>query len=529
MSDVKREIQFFDSMTFDKRLDGFAYLRKNCFRSGTKGLYPSHDFENIGLAVPAGYKVVYMDADSTSADGSTSDGLIVIEDIFNDIVKFYKTRTGDLVTTVNSAIFHGAARDDDYFLHAVLEVSGTEKLYMGSGSGMGDQGSISATGANTIFGKFDGLNLYWTEPSTGSKIYRSAPQSTTFTEVFTNVGLNPIDFDFYGNQMVLFGEDTYGKDTYILFWDKSNTTLFSKRIIEKNSRFLAGGVVDGRLLLVKLVGNSTNKKEHSGKLVVAAYDGEKFVEINSIKIEGSSTVRTRSKANQAIGNGVMVFCVTSNQDDRDDLYKNWLFKVYADGSIETMWASDDVSPMIPAVGYDEILFVESNLDFSGTYQDLTQVIRSNKDDSTAYADTEAFTTTEYITNFLNNPYNFHKLDSFTVAFEKLFEQTDAGASPATGEELDVYFRVSSRDDWTQLMNVTVEKVKDNVNVNRDQSTEYASDTLGLPEQRYTVTILPDESPLPEFNEIQFKFVSKRGFSLIGAWYGYSYLSRNTLE
>ena len=80
------------------------------------------------------------------------------------------------------------------------------------------------------------------------------------------------------------------------------------------------------------------------------------------------------------------------------------------------------------------------------------------------------------------------------------------------------------------MNVTVEKVKDNVNARRDQSTEYASDTLGLPEQRYMISKMPDgETALPEFNEIQYKFVSKRGFSIIGAWYKYSSLTRNTFD
>lgn len=93
--------------------------------------------------------------------------------------------------------------------------------------------------------------------------------------------------------------------------------------------------------------------------------------------------------------------------------------------------------------------------------------------------------------------------------------------------LDVYFRVSERDPFTFLGTITPDIVIANVNQRKDQTGE--GETTGLTEQIFHFTKMPDGSSLPEFNEIQYKFVSKRGFSIIGAWHEYDYLSRNTMN
>lgn len=92
------------------------------------------------------------------------------------------------------------------------------------------------------------------------------------------------------------------------------------------------------------------------------------------------------------------------------------------------------------------------------------------------------------------------------------------------ETLQLYYRTSDREDWTLLGEVTAEKVIANVNKRIDQTT-----TIPVPEQRYQITKMPDGSALPEFNEIQFKFKSLHGFSVIGAWFEYSYITRNVLK
>lgn len=93
--------------------------------------------------------------------------------------------------------------------------------------------------------------------------------------------------------------------------------------------------------------------------------------------------------------------------------------------------------------------------------------------------------------------------------------------------LEIYYRVSERDDFVLLGTITPEIVRENVNQRKDMSGE--GETTGISEQLFHITKLPDGSSLPEFNEIQFKFVSKRGFSVMAAWYEYDYLSRNDLN
>lgn len=91
-----------------------------------------------------------------------------------------------------------------------------------------------------------------------------------------------------------------------------------------------------------------------------------------------------------------------------------------------------------------------------------------------------------------------------------------------GEKLEVYYRTSDREDWKLLGVVTPELVIENVNKRIDME-----DDIPLPMQRYQITKLPNQDALPEFNEIQFKFRSYNGFSMIGCWFEYDYVTRNT--
>ena len=111
-----------------------------------------------------------------------------------------------------------------------------------------------------------------------------------------------------------------------------------------------------------------------------------------------------------------------------------------------------------------------------------------------------------------NPYNEHTLTAISLSFEKLFN----------AEELDIYYRTSDKESFVLLANITRQKVKDNANKRKDHST--ADPT---PSQRYQITKMPDGTALPELKEIQFKFVSKKGFSIIGSRSEYDYITRNT--
>lgn len=511
MSDVKREIEFANSMALDKRNADFAYLRKKCFPAGTKGLFPAVDFaaRNPSQATLASKSLM----DILGSDEDSFDIKAIVEDGSN--LRFYDLGSNSESNTSLSSVSYecGAMGNDGIHI-----VASNDQVYKVQHVNSNITSLATFTDATPELGLFDGLYYWWVSRN---EIYRQLGSAAP-TTAFNNIGVTPLFAGFYNDQMVIYAQE--GADIIVLFWDKSDADLFDKRVLIKNARLIAGGVVDGRVLLVKAVGNGQNPKEFKSRLVVCGFDGEKFVEMNSIKCD--SSIDYEDITGIDTGSERMIFSVTSNIDTANtDLYQNFIFEVRSDGSIEVIDQPDTTTygdVHIVRMFYDNIVYAHRG---SGAQAPLIVRQYTTDDD---YEDYELFTETTHVTNFLNNAYNYHKLDSFAVAFEKLYEQTDPAASPATGEELDVYYRVSERDDWTLLMNVTVEKVKNNVNANRDQSVEYASDSLGLPEQRYLITEMPDGSPLPEFNEIQFKFVSKRGFTVIGAWYGYSYLSRNTL-
>lgn len=92
------------------------------------------------------------------------------------------------------------------------------------------------------------------------------------------------------------------------------------------------------------------------------------------------------------------------------------------------------------------------------------------------------------------------------------------------ERLEIFYRVSDRLPWTLLGEITATKMIANVNKRIDQEG-----VVPVPEQRYQFTKLPNGDALPSFNEIQFKFKSYNGFSIIGAWFEYDYITRQTLK
>lgn len=512
MSDVKREINFADSMHIDKRNADFAYLRKNCFKARTKGLYPAQDFYQ---EQPDDLTSSEDIEDILGSEESPFDIKVITTDGTNLNFNNLGSNSSSNTQLTNKGYECGAFGDDG--VHIVCDDEHIYKVQHAN-SNTTDQGALPAGAGTPHLAGFDGLYYWYVSSDEICKQLGSAAA----TIAFNDVGLSARFMDFYNDQMVLFAEEA--GSIIVLFWDKSDTDLFEKRIVIKNARLIAGGVVNGKLMLIKSVGNTSNAKEQNGEIVITIYDGEKFQRVNSIKA-GDDVVSYEATTGVGVGSEVMAFSITGNVNTHNtDLYKDYVYKVYDDGAIEVLFSPDTTT-------YGDVHIVRIFYNYMCIAQRgaNTPIIWINEETDEDYQDYEDYLTTEYITNFLNNPYNDHQMDGFMVAFEKIFEQTDTGASPQTGEELDVYFRVSERDSWTLLMNVTAQKVKEQINQFRDDSVAYASDTTGMHEQRYSVTKLPDESPLPEFNEIQFKFVSKRGFSIIGAWYGYTYLSRNELK
>lgn len=510
-------------MTADKRNTDFAYLIKNAFESETDGLYPGKDFERVA---PGQLAAVETIIDVLGSSQAPFDIKVITETSGGDTRFFNLGRESTSNTTLTGITVDATAFGSD----GVYIFCDNDKVYRVNHTN-GNTTEIATDGNNILpgVGAFDGLYYWWV----GNKIGRQLPGSSTIDLAFTSTGLTsnaaPRFVAFYDDEMVIFAQS--GADILVLFWDKSNTTFYSKRLVVKNSMLVAGGVVDGALMLVRSVGNSTNIKETEGEMVISRFDGQKFVRVNSIKAgRGDTThagaVHVRNTSCRT-GSEVMLFSVDDNEraSKNPDLYQNYVYKLRNDGSLEVM-----ALPVANnSVDYAHIvnLFQEYNVfvvNGSGSGDGQFAHIYTNENDNRNYDDYDGYTTTEYITNFYGSAGTLHRLDAFTVAFERLFRNED---DPSIGdEELDVYYRTSDRVGWTLMGNVTAQKVIDNVNLRLDPTT---AEAIPLMEQRYQFTKMPDTSALPEYNEIQFKLVPKKGFSIIAAWFNYSYITRNTVQ
>lgn len=513
MSDAKKEILFNKSMIIDKRNADFAYLRKGLFDAKTRGMYPSRNFY---LELPDDLSTDRQIMDVLGSEEGAYDIKVIVETGSGtlNIYNLGDASPGNDAITGSGGYEAGAHGDDGVHI-----VTNDDKLYKVNHTNDDNDLLWTFTEARPQVAKFDGL-YYWYVSS--GEIYKQIDGDTP-TIAFNDLGTSPDVVDFLNDQMVIFAQAS--GDVTILFWDKSDEDLFDKRIIMRNIRMIAAGTVDGRLMMVYTIGNRGNTREHQGEIIISAFDGEKFVTLNSIKAGQKDTTYSTLPTSCDTGLDALYFGINDNVSDSDtDLFQNYIYKVTKDGAIEVMTNPDPAEGEVDVVRsfYNFVLYATESLPAHGSR------LYINEDYSTDFDDYDGFEEpSEYITNFLSEPYNRHKLDGVAVVFEKLFGQTDDEETPTTGEQLDIYYRISDRDAFTLLGTVTAQKVKEDINLHIDQSAEYASDTEGLPEQIYTIEKMPDGSPLPEFNEIQFKFVSKRGFSVIAAWYAYSYITRTT--
>lgn len=514
MSDVTKPIPFYKSMTADKRAEEFCYLRKNAFDSKTKGLYPSKSFE---IENPE-----FDDSDATERGYFIEDILGTDRDGYD--VKIIVSTGGDLKffelgsnleknTQKNNVDYECGVFGDDG-VHVVLDDDFCYRVNH-QNSNLSEMGEFLE--ARPDIALFDGL-YYWY--FSGNEIYKQLDDDDP-TVAFNNLGFTPIFAGNNGDEIIIVGQDS--NQIIAVFWDKSDTDLFNKRVTIQNAELIAFGIVDGIPQMVYGRGGSQNVKERQGEIVIANYDGQKFSEVNSIKA-GDNDVEYQRKTAVAVGTDFMVFAVDNNVDGNNpDLYKDYIYKTHPSGAIEVVEERNNDFGTVQHVAVEHDFIIYSQSGVSTTY---AEKIFTNEATNTTPGSYDDYLETVYITNFLNNSYNRHKLEHISFSFEKLYKPP-TGDPQDGGEQLDVYGRISDRDDFTFYGTVNAELVKQSTNQRQDQDTEYNDTSVGLPEQAYEI-VSADNLELPEYREIQFKFVSKRGFSIIDAWYGYSYLNRTTI-
>ena len=513
MADQRKELKFHKSMTADKRNENFAYLAKGLADVSADGLYPARDYTEFTTmpTISSGIINGIWGLPNYNMQTKPYNKLYWLHNKGSYNFDWYRYGATTPASSPAGITISGIvnARGTVYY---------TDGSDIRKASSLTSYASYSGAFDNTA-GFFDGLYVWWIEQG-GGDIWRWLPSDTPGTspveKIFTNTPFQGIvKITGYKDQMVIFDNDSnsskFDGNNYVYFWDKANTTFFSKRIPIKGY-ILAGGVINEELYVVYSLANTGNPKEELGEIIVAQYNGEKFVEINRIKAGGRfvnkfiDTGYEYLAGNACCNNeNFILFSVSVNQNTKDEIYRNYIYKVSKGGYITV-----EAGPVN-----------ESNINsvpiFINTFRNFNVYIYGNKiysNEETDETNTEYtnYTKTTYITNFLCNPYNEHRLTALSLSFEKLFND----------EELDIYYRTSDKESFVLLANITRQKVKDNVNKRIDQST-----AVPTPSQRYQITKMPDGTALPEFNEIQFKFVSKKGFSIIGSWFDYDYITRNT--
>jgi len=505
----QNEIEFYKTMTPRKRGAG-AYLRKNILTTDEVGLYPVSDFRNKRFGT----------SDYIDSGYFIKNNYVFVEEGAN-VAVYQKTTSNSLVFVVNmptNSPIKSIVGTNKTNMELVLTQDG--KLYSVKHSTVTliKDFAVSGTGSQMVYNGF-----YWFI-SIDTKLYRLDPDLVTVTLVKNTTASTQTDIvnmQIFNDYIVITRK--LGWNVQFDFWSITTASLdeYQKRVTEENCVHLAMGGVDGTLLFVKSIGNTTNIKEKQGEIIVTAFDGEKFVKLNSIRAF-SDVLSSSGSQSQSIGNGIMVVSLAGNYVSDKDLGRNWVLKIKKNGEIETIFEPKDIT------NGDEVRAI--NIEYSSISMLLSKTDGNayfyyNEDNQKLYANYPDYTTAEYSTNFLNNAKNVHKLVAFGVSFEKVFEQMSGG------ETLYIDYRTSERDSWTLLHEVNTLKIKDytadEFNM-AERTTEYNSDTIGQTIQSYVVTQMPDGTELPRFNEIQFRFRTENGFSVLNAWYKYDYIIRNTI-
>lgn len=444
MSDVKKEIKFNKSMTVDKRDENFAYLRKNIAEVKTPGMYPAKDFM---IAEPMSLIPSYETIDIL---GKITEPLKIIIKVSTGNYKFYELYdptesntafAGNIIATAYGYGYNGV-----YFVDKT-----SKKVYSVNyvNTNISEVGTFPST-PDVVMGGFDGLYYWWV----GKQIWKQLSNGTPVL-VFSNTGFeNNIRFlDFYDDQIVFFTQKE--DDIIVYFWSKQDSTVFQDKIIIKKSILLAGGVIDGQIMLVRSTGNIENPKEKIGEMIISAWNGKRFTTLNSILL-GKKNVSIASQdlrgTSCRTAEDYMIFSVDNSilatkAGIPQDLYKNYVYKVYKDGKIEAITevgangTNDSAEVLAIGAGYNVVAINSNGTDNIKIYTNRDNV------QTQAWKDYAGYNEATYITNFYGHPYNYHRLEGISIAFEKMYKNTDNAGDPP---DVSVSTIVASKIIFTTL-------------------------------------------------------------------------------
>ncbi len=499
-----KEIKFSKTMGADKRNPNLAYLKVNNFDAKTDGFYPAKGLDSDIFSSEWELKGLF------STNHETPFYVIYNKNTDKSYWDWYTDHTPDNLIVDGEEVLSWS--DGNYGMRF-----GTDdgKIYDGAGVLKGDTGSHH----DIYITLHDGLHYYYF--SKNGKIYRQIDDEP-LVEVFDGIPDNVKTAFTYNDTIILVSN--FGNRNFIYFWDKEDNTKFIKRISLYNTYISAIGVLEGKLMMLHNILRATNKKEHETEIRLSQYNGENFTMVNSILLPNGQT-RFFNKNLYSVGNSIMIAYIKPYDRDKPTKGRRFIIKATAEGYIEMLHDvtfKDDTSTNIISgvfVGPDANFVWGWNKPQGGsTYYATLWNDRSHNNEIDEFG---GLWKAEYITNLLESSIEQKSLKSLVIFFEQLFDDTQG--------KLTIYYRLSdrendeSKDYWKELAVIDINSIKENGLVNRDETltnTEIADNDLGLGIQTYEINTLPDGSQLPDFNEIQYKFVSEKGFSIIKAYHGF---------
>ena len=339
MADQRKEIKFHKSMTADKRNENLAYLAKNIPDIKSQGLYPACGFTEPGT-IPADADII--DIAGWVATSYTPDKFPKVIVRSNGKTRFYEIGGSSEVNTAIDDRVDAVATGSDGIYIATDGNEIVSPLYQNRNTV-----TIASfpSSSQVDVGGFDGLYYWWI----GDKIWRQLAGSSVLELIMDNTGLrSPYFLDFYKDYSIIYDQTQSTTSdgtcsTIVYFHDKKDSAFFSKRLVYKNERLLAGGVLDNLPVLVTQKAHSQNAKESRGQIIISANYWEEFVFLNSIKANEDEVSAVGSEIKQSgckVNGEYMIFSVTDNdQGDGDttkELAKNHIYKVFKEGSIQIL-------------------------------------------------------------------------------------------------------------------------------------------------------------------------------------------------
>lgn len=280
------------------------------------------------------------------------------------------------------------------------------------------------------------------------------------------------------------------------FWDRDVSKPIPDRNPEITSgRLIGAGLCEGSLIVV-VAQPEPNNRQYLGKIVSYKYmGGDSFREMSHILIKNDDTVSTDTAF---YADGKYLRFASPNKNDLS--YESGIFRVDSNGNFIMEMTDNELEDTGRFIGIGTM--PHSRGQVCGAFynnSDLVKVGVAKTLDRDSGDNGSLGEPSRYVTEMLEKSVHRKRLVYVDVAFEKLTSDLD--------ETVEVFYRTNPDNAWAQV-----------------GTTVSHSNNGAIDEKRLMFGGSDTSKRFPEFKQIQFKFVSKKGAVLTDLGYGFRYTS-----